>query len=126
MAKNKQLETKDGKKAKGPAKKPGLGARIRQFIAGLKSELKRVVWPDKKTMKQTAIAVAIVIMLCSALVFIVDSILGASLRAAGFDTPNQELGQPADDAGTTEPSNVTIESEASETTTEGTTAAGEE
>lgn len=117
MAKNnkpndaKNTKAKGGKQ-KGPEKKPGLFARFRNFIAGLRNELKRVVWPDKKQMKQTFTAVVIVVAIAAATVFIVDSILSAGLRAVGFEDPVQNTGanptptpqvtEPADDSDSSE------------------------
>lgn len=117
MAQNKPQKANEQKKPKGPQQKPGIGTRLRQFIGGLKSELKRVVWPDKKTLKQTAIAVAIIIVISAALIFIVDSILGAALRATGFDTPGivpnptvqtQVSTTPAETTDATETTTITV------------------
>ena len=83
-AKNSQVKSK---KQKGPEKKPGLGKRFRNFINGLYAELKRVVWPDKKQMKQTFTAGVIVNAIAAVTVFVVDSILQAGLRASGFEDP---------------------------------------
>lgn len=99
MAKNKKpseaMNSKaKGKKPKGPEKKAGLGARLRNFFNGLRNELKRVVWPDKKTMKQTFIAVVIVVAIAAFTVFIVDSVLSAGLRAVGFEDPVQPTQPP--------------------------------
>ncbi len=80
---------KDNKSKKG--QKPGIWDRIKNFFKSMTSELKRVVWPDKKTTTQTTIVVIVIVALVAILVFAIDSIMTLILNALGFNTAPVEL-----------------------------------
>ncbi len=73
---------KDKSKDKG---KVSLITRLKNFFRGLKNELKLVVWPDKKSVKQTTAVVLVIVALTAVLIFIVDSVMTGVLSLAGFN-----------------------------------------
>lgn len=82
---NKNQETK-AKKGSGKNKELSFGGKIKRFFVNLKNELKLVVWPDRKEVKQTTAVVLIVVAATVLLVFVVDSIMTGVLNLAGFNT----------------------------------------
>lgn len=81
----KQEEVRKGSKKKA-TEKPGFLDRIKNFFSGLAKEIKRVVWPSRKTVKETAVVVVVVVALVLVMVFIVDSIMVGLLNLMGFNT----------------------------------------
>ncbi|MDI9470940.1 MAG: preprotein translocase subunit SecE [Bacillota bacterium] len=65
----------------------GYWDRLRHFIADLRSELKRVVWPNKQRMIQSSAIVFAIVIASVLLIGTVDFIVRNSLIAAGFDMP---------------------------------------
>ena len=99
-----------------------IGKKLKNFFVSLKAELKRVVWPDRKRLIQSTATVLAICLMIGILLFVVDSILGGTLNALGFYSPN------ATTVATTAPAPTTTNSEPAETdgetTTQATTAAG--
>ena len=63
--------------------KPGVFQRIKKWFREMKSELKKVIWPTRKTLvNNTAISVGV--MLCSALVLWVFDLLATGAVNALF------------------------------------------
>ena len=50
-------------------------AKKKGFFSGLKSEFKKVIWPDQKTITRQTVAVVVVSVLLGALISVVDVIL---------------------------------------------------
>ena len=61
--------------------------KLKYFFSGLKAELKRVVWPDRKRLVQSTATVLAICLLVGLLLFVVDTLLGAILNAVGFYAP---------------------------------------
>ena len=92
MAAKKQANRNDKRVQK--AGKKGIGAKIiniginfKTFAVNLKSELKRVVWPDRKRLVQNTATVLAICVMASILLFIVDSVFGGLLDVLGFYSP---------------------------------------
>ncbi len=68
----KETKVKDDKKKATKASKPGFGTKILKFFKGFKSELKKIVWYDKKsTFKSTGIVIVCLVVV-SAVVSLFD------------------------------------------------------
>ena len=67
MAKDKELAVTDGKKDK--SKKQG---RIARWFSDLKRELKKVIWPTKKTVVNNSIVVFAAMLGFAAFTFLLD------------------------------------------------------
>jgi len=61
-----------------------VGKKIVKFFIELKSELKKVVWPDRKKLTQSTITVVMICVFAAILIFSVDKILSGFLGAVGF------------------------------------------
>lgn len=99
------------------------GNRLVNFFRELRAELKRIIWPDKKKLTQSTSIVIAIVLATALLIFAIDSIVNASLTAAGFYNTNPRVTTSATIAETSETEAVS-ESTASETpaATETTTA----
>lgn len=64
-----------------------MGKSLVAFIAGMKAETKRILWPDRKRLVQSTATVLAIIVIAGAILFAVDSLLGGVLSAVGFYTP---------------------------------------
>ena len=79
-------ERGDGKVARrdhGRAPEPGLPGRIAKFLRDVRAEMKRVSWPDAKTVKNTTIITLIAVVFFSIYLFVVD--LGMTYLVQGID-----------------------------------------
>lgn len=81
MAKNKK---KDSSEKKG-TQKPSFGERVSDTFNGIRRELKRVVWPNRKTMRENTAAVLVITVVVTLLLFLTDTIMVSVLDAAGFN-----------------------------------------
>lgn len=61
-----------------------IGKKLVKFFLDLKSELKKVVWPDRKKLIQSTVTVLTICFLMAVLVFVIDKVLSGSLNAVGF------------------------------------------
>ncbi|MHB1454379.1 MAG: preprotein translocase subunit SecE [Saccharofermentanales bacterium] len=61
-----------------------IGKKLVKFFLDLKSELKKVVWPDRKKLIQSTVTVLTICFLMAALVFVIDKVLSGTLNAVGF------------------------------------------
>ena len=83
MAKETTADTKPAKAQKAkPAKpsKPGVFARLGQYFRGVRSEMKRVVWPQRPEVINSSIVVVVTLLFFVAFTFVVDSIVVQALR----------------------------------------------
>jgi preprotein translocase subunit SecE len=90
-------DSKTNKPAKKKASKGGsnrfaayfkrMGKGLSAFFAGMKAEIKRIMWPDRKRLIQSTATVLAIIVIAGAILFAVDSLLGGVLSAVGFYTP---------------------------------------
>ena len=93
------------------------GKKIKVFFSNLRSELKRVIWPDRKRLIQSTATVLAICLMFGLVLFIIDTILGGTLKAIGFyeSRPTTVATQPA----STETEPVETEFESSEATSDG-------
>ena len=78
-------------------KKAGkFGKKIVKFFSDIKSELKKVIWPDRKKLIQSTVTVLAICAIMAALVFVIDKVLSTTLDAVGFfpDTESQTVSKP--------------------------------
>jgi preprotein translocase subunit SecE len=97
--------------------------RLKSFFAGLKAELKRVIWPDRKRLIQSTATVLAICLLVGIALFAVDNIVGGLLKAVGFYTsgnPTTTTTTTSTTVSTTAASETTV----AETTTAATSSAG--
>jgi len=83
MAKETTADTKPAKAQKAkPAKpsKPGVFARLGQYFRDVRSEMKRVVWPQRPEVINSSIVVVVTLLFFVAFTFVVDSIVVQALR----------------------------------------------
>ena len=72
------------KKDKKPANPNGnifvrAGKAIKKFCKDLKGEIKKIVWPDRKTVIKSTLIVLAVVAVCGAAIFAVDQLLALLL-----------------------------------------------
>ncbi len=83
MAKEATADSKPEKvkKAK-PAKpdKPNIFARLMQYFRDVRSEMRRVVWPQRPEIINSSIVVVVTLVFFVAFTFIVDSLVVQALR----------------------------------------------
>ncbi len=70
-------DKKEAKKAKGG--KPGLTQRARNYLGDVKAEMRRVVWPSRRELRNYAIAVICLLVVFGVVVWLVDTGVVAAL-----------------------------------------------
>ena len=101
MAKNEKAAEKvvaADKKEKKPANPNGnifvrAGKAIKKFCKDLKGEIKKIVWPDAKTVLKSTAVVLVVVAICGLAIFAVDQLL--SLGLSGLKDVAQSIGESA-------------------------------
>ena len=75
------------------------GKAIKKFCKDLKGEIKKIVWPDAKTVLKSTAVVLVVVAICGLVIFGIDQLLslGLSLLKDGAAS----LGESADAVSTT-------------------------
>ncbi len=58
--------------------------KLTRFFQDLRSELRKVVWPDRKKLLQTTATVVAICVLAAVILFLVDSALQGILTSLGF------------------------------------------
>ena len=80
----------ESKKAAAPAKKaskpkkagkPGIFARVKNYFASVRSEMKRVVWPTKKELINYSVAVCASLIVVGVIIAVLDAVIGTGLVA---------------------------------------------
>ena len=75
ISKNKISNEKNSKNNVNNSKeKKGLLTRFKIFVAGVKSEFKRIHWPERKDMVKYSIASIVFIIFCSLFFYLIDII----------------------------------------------------
>ena len=74
VEKNKSSKNNNKKPEKVVEEKKGLFTRFRIFCSGVKSEFKRIHWPEKKDMVKYSIASIVFIIFCSLFFYLIDII----------------------------------------------------
>ncbi len=83
MAKETTADTKPAKTQKAKASKPAkpnVFARLAQYFRDVRSEMKRVVWPQRPEVINSSIVVVVTLVFFVAFTFIVDSLVVQALR----------------------------------------------
>ena len=82
MAQKNNNRKKTEKKGKnGRAAKPSLLTRIKTYLNGVKSEMKRVVWPTKKELLNASLIVIGALVFFGVFVAVIDNIVLIPLEA---------------------------------------------
>ncbi len=71
-------------KAKAPSKLALTGKKIGKYFGDLKTELKKVIWPDRKKLVQSTATVLMICIVAALFVFIIDKVLSGFLGLVGF------------------------------------------
>jgi len=61
-----------------------VGKKFVKFFSSIKSELKKVVWPDRKKLVQSTVTVLAICLIMAGVVFAIDKVLSGALGAMGF------------------------------------------
>ena len=59
--------------------KPNVFARIKNWFVDMKAELKRVVWPSFKKVRQTTLIVLIFVLVVGAVIWILDALFSGAM-----------------------------------------------
>ena len=79
VAKKSDKPSKSKKDAKAKDKKPGLFARIKKYFASVRSEMKRVTWPDKKELINYSVVVCASLIVVGVVIALLDAGFGEGL-----------------------------------------------
>lgn len=77
-AKNDVTSTKKLAKEK-KNKKPGFFARVKNYFASVRSEMKRVVWPTKQELINYTVAVCASLIVVGVVIAVLDALIGQGL-----------------------------------------------
>lgn len=91
MANDKKKNVKNPKEQ---SKMKDFSTKTTSFFAGIRNELKKVVWPSKLTLKETTLAVLAISIGVAILVFVVDSLMMGLLNLAGFNNQHRGRNNP--------------------------------
>ncbi|NLZ66301.1 MAG: preprotein translocase subunit SecE [Clostridiaceae bacterium] len=64
--------------------KPSFGARIGKWFSNIINELKRVIWPDKKKLKQSTLTVLLIIFLAVVTILVFDAVVRLIFTVTGL------------------------------------------
>ncbi|NLA96517.1 MAG: preprotein translocase subunit SecE [Clostridiaceae bacterium] len=76
-----------GSRSKKPVKKsrkPSLGGRLRKWFVNIITELKRVIWPDKKKLRQSTVTVLLIIAISVVIILVFDTVISFIMRKTGI------------------------------------------
>lgn len=62
-------------------KKPNVFARIKNWFIDMKAELKRVVWPSFKKIRNNTLIVLIFVLIVGAIIWLLDWLFGLGMAA---------------------------------------------
>ena len=77
-AANSKVEAKKAAKSK-KNEKPGFFARTKKYFASVKSEMKRVTWPDKKELVNYSVVVCASLVVVGVVIALLDAGFGEAL-----------------------------------------------
>ena len=60
-------------------KKPNVFARIKNWFVDMKAELKRVVWPSFKKVRQNTLIVLVFVLVVGAVIWVLDWLFGGAI-----------------------------------------------
>lgn len=83
MAVKQTTGTKTEKKV---AKSSGnsFGSKTKSFFKGIMAELRKVIWPDKKHLKQNTAAVLLIFIISAVMIFVFDWLVSTLMSTTGF------------------------------------------
>ena len=87
------MAAKDDKNRKSDKKsdKPGLFEKIKKFFKNLKSEFKKIVWPNRSQLVKQTIAVLLISLLLGAFIWLIDlgakSLVGLTSQVGSATSP---------------------------------------
>ena len=119
MAKDTEKKAADKKSSKN-AKKPN---KIASWFKGFWSEVKRIVWPDGKTVFRNTVIVIVVVAIAAAVIYLFDQ--GMSLGLKGIKSLASEKTTAAEDSSDAQTSQEALDKMTEETTTEAQTKAAQ-
>ena len=90
MAEKEKLDKRNQKNSKKSVATviTGFVKAFKTFLTNLKSELKRVIWPDRKKLVRSTATVLAICVIAGIILFLVDSFVGGLLEYVGFYSPN--------------------------------------
>jgi len=81
---SKKTGDRRGKKPVKKSSKPSLGGRLRKWFVNIITELKRVIWPDKKKLRQSTITVLLIIAISVVIILVFDTVITFIMRTSGI------------------------------------------
>lgn len=70
---------KSGKKDARPS-----GSRLKKWFVNIITELKRVIWPDKKKLRQSTVTVLLIIAISVVIILVFDTLITFIMRTTGI------------------------------------------
>ncbi len=101
MAEKTKMKVAD-KRSRKPAKKAkaSSGSRIKKWFTNIITELKRVIWPDRKKLRQSTVTVLLIIAISVVIILVFDTLITFIMRTTGIystkDTQEEALVEPVD------------------------------
>ncbi len=92
-------KSKENKPAKEGNAFSRAGKAIKKFFKDLKGEIKKIVWPDGKTVVKSTLVVLVAVAICGIAIFGVDQLLALALQ--GLKAIAQKLAENKEAADTT-------------------------
>ena len=80
-AKKASASAKKAAKAKKTSGKPGVFARVKNYLGSVRSEMKRVVWPTKQELINYSVAVCASLVVVGIVIALLDAVIGTGLVA---------------------------------------------
>ena len=65
-------------------KKPSFFARLKKWFVNIITELKRVMWPDRKKLRQSTVTVLLIIGLSVVIILAFDTVINFIMRTTGI------------------------------------------
>ena len=95
MASKKTKKSADSRGRKPVRKdaKLSLGGRLKKWFVTIITELKRVIWPDKKKLRQSTLTVLLIIAISVVIILVFDTLITFIMRTTGIYSTKD---QPAD------------------------------
>ncbi len=86
--KKKLAESRSRKPAK--KAKASLGSRLKKWFVNIITELKRVMWPDKKKLRQSTVTVLMIIAISVAIILAFDTVITFIMRTTGIYSTKEQ------------------------------------
>ena len=71
-----------------------VGLKVWKTLLDIRSELKKVIWPDRRKLVQSTATVIAIVIVFGAVIWIVDLALGSFLEIVGFFKSNTTYATP--------------------------------